>query len=115
MDNLKNTEKDLENELSLPDVNISSLNVEQKFAFNLVMKTLIEYENNSTDFTPLRLIVAGCGKSYLIKCLVKAVKMLYNSNKSVQILCPTVQTLYLVSLFIVCFFLNSNITQIKRI
>jgi predicted GTPase len=107
LDNLKNTEEDLENELSLPDVNISSLNVEQKFAFNLVMKTLIKYENNSTDFTPLRLIVAGsagCGKSYLIKCLVKAVKMLYNSNKSVQILCPTVQTLYLVSLFIVFFF-----------
>lgn len=91
LDNLKNTEEDLENELSLPDVNISSLNVEQKFAFNLVMKTLIEFENNSTDFTPLRLIVAGsagCGKSYLIKCLVKAVKMFYNSNKSVQVLCP---------------------------
>ena len=34
LDNLKNTEEDLENELSLPDVNISSLNVEQKFAFN---------------------------------------------------------------------------------
>jgi energy-coupling factor transporter ATP-binding protein EcfA2 len=56
------------------------------------MKTLIEFENNSTDFTPLRLIVAGsagCGKSYLIKCLVKAVKMFYNFNKSVQVLCPT--------------------------
>jgi hypothetical protein len=39
-----------------------------------MMKTLIEYENNNTDFTPLRLIVAGCGKSYFIKCLVKAVK-----------------------------------------
>jgi hypothetical protein len=34
LDNLKNTEEDLENELSLPDVDISSLNVEQKFAFN---------------------------------------------------------------------------------
>jgi predicted ATPase len=48
------------------------------------MKTLIKFENNSTDFTPLMLIVtgsAGCGKSYLIKCLVKAVKMFYNSNK----------------------------------
>jgi hypothetical protein len=33
LDNLKNTEEDLENELSLPDVDISSLNVEQKFAF----------------------------------------------------------------------------------
>jgi hypothetical protein len=29
LDNLRNTEEDLENELSLPDVNISSLNVEQ--------------------------------------------------------------------------------------
>jgi predicted ATPase len=38
------------------------------------MKTLIEFENNSTDFTRLRLIVAGsagCGKSYLIGILKK--------------------------------------------
>ena len=100
MDNLKNTEEDLENELSLLDVNISSLNVEQKIAFNLVMKTLIEFENNSTDFTPLRLIVAGsagCGKSYLIKCLVKAVKMFYNFNKSVHVLCPTGNSANLIS------------------
>jgi hypothetical protein len=59
-----------------------------------------EFENNSTDFTPLRLIVAGsagCGKSYLIKCLVKAVKMFYNSNKSVQVLCPTGNSANLIS------------------
>jgi predicted ATPase len=115
---LRNTEEDLENELSLPDVNISSLNVEQKFAFNLVMKTLIKFENNSTDFTPLMLIVtgsAGCGKSYLIKCLVKAVKMLYNSNKSVQVVCSTGNSANLISgVTIHSFFLNSNITQIKR-
>jgi hypothetical protein len=118
LDNLKNTEEDLGNELSLLDVNISSLNVEQKIAFNLVMKTLIEFENNSTDFTPLRLIVAGsagCGKSYLIKCLVKAVKMFYNFNKSVHVLCPTGNSANLISgVTIHSFFLNSNITQIKR-
>jgi hypothetical protein len=56
LDNLKNTEEDLENELTLPDVNISSLSVEQKFAFNLVMKTLIEFENNSTDLTIFTLL-----------------------------------------------------------
>jgi hypothetical protein len=115
LDNLRNTEEDLENELSLLDVNISSLNVEQKFAFNLVMKTLIEFEHNSTECTPLRLIVAACGKSYLIKCLVKAVKMLYNSNKCVQVVCSTGNGANLISgVTIHSFFLNSNITQIKR-
>jgi hypothetical protein len=108
----------LENELSLPDVNISSLNVEQKFAFNLVMKTLIEFENNSTDLTPLRLIVAGsagCGNSYLIKCLVKAVNFFTIPIKVFKfcVQLTTVQTIYLVSLFI-GFLFNSNITQIKR-
>jgi hypothetical protein len=39
LDNLKNTEEDLENELSLPDVNISSLNVEQKFVPSGALKS----------------------------------------------------------------------------
>lgn len=32
---------------------------------------------------------AGSGKSFLIKCLVKAIRLFFKSNKSVQILCPT--------------------------
>lgn len=62
------------------------------FAFKLIMTKLHEYQNcESTDmFELLRLIIAGtagCGKSYLIKCLVKAIKLFfYNSNKSVQVL-----------------------------
>jgi hypothetical protein len=59
------------------------------FAFKLIMTKLHEYQNcESTDmFEPLRLIIAGtagCGKYYLIKYLVKAIRLFYNFNKSVQ-------------------------------
>ena len=80
--------------LDIPNVCISSLNEEQMFAFKLIMTKLHEYQNcESTDmFEPLRLIIAGtagCGHSYLIKCLVKAIRLFYNFNKSVQVLCPS--------------------------
>jgi hypothetical protein len=80
--------------LDIPNVCISSLNKEQMFAFKLIMTKLHEYQNcESTDMLePLRLIIAGtagCGKSHLIKCLVKAIRRFYNFNKSVQVLCPT--------------------------
>ena len=32
---------------------------------------------------------AGSGKSYLIKCLTKAIRSLYLANRSVQVLSPT--------------------------
>jgi hypothetical protein len=32
---------------------------------------------------------AGSGKSYLIKCLAKAVRTMFSSNRAVQVLCPT--------------------------
>ena len=57
--------------LDLPDADVLTLNYEQQFAFNIVMKTLLDYSSDSTQYTPLRLIVAGTagsGKSYLIKC-----------------------------------------------
>ena len=78
--------------LKLPDVTISSLNKEQKFAYNLVMNTLINYIEDPDNFSPLRLIVAGTagsGKSFLIKCLVHSIRSLFNRNRAVQVLCPT--------------------------
>lgn len=92
-ENLNNSETESFG-LDVPNVCISSLNEEQMFAFKLIMTKLHEYQNGeSTDmFEPLRLIIAGtagCGKSYLIKCLVKAIRLFYNFNKSVQVLCPT--------------------------
>ena len=32
---------------------------------------------------------AGSGKSYLIKCLVKVIRTIFASKRSVQVLCPT--------------------------
>ena len=78
--------------LQIPDVNLASLNNDQKFAFDLVMKTLLDFTKEHECYEPLRLIVggtAGSGKSYLIKCLIKAIRTFLNSNKAVQVLCPT--------------------------
>ena len=40
---------------------------------------------------------AGSGKSFLIKCLIKAVRTLFGSNKSVQVVCPTGNSAYIIS------------------
>lgn len=32
---------------------------------------------------------SGSGKSFLIKCLVKAIRIIFSSNKAVQVVCPT--------------------------
>ena len=77
--------------LTLPDVNISSLNQQQLFAFKLVTQRLQSYKHGE-DVDPLRLVVAGqagSGKSFLIKCLVHAVRSMYQNNRAVQVICPT--------------------------
>ncbi len=77
--------------LDLPDVATDNLNDEQRLAFDIVMERLLNHKSGK-EVDPLRLIVtgtAGTGKSFLIKCLVKAIRVLYNSNTSVQVLCPT--------------------------
>ena len=64
------------------------------------MKTLFEYKNQDPCFRPLRLIIAGtagCGKTYLIKCLVRTIKITFNSNNYVQVLCPTRNSSNLIS------------------
>ena len=79
-------------DLDIPDVDFGTLNNDQLFAFNIIMKTLQNYKTGNSEYTPMRLIIggtAGSGKSYLIKSLVKAVRLLFNSNKSIQVLCPT--------------------------
>ena len=78
--------------LDIPLVDVLKMNNDQKFAFNIVMKTIQNYINKSDQFEPLRMIVsgtAGSGKSFLIKCLVKVIRNIFLSNKSVQVLCPT--------------------------
>jgi hypothetical protein len=82
-----------ENELKIPNIPLTSMNRDQRFAFNLIMKTLFEYKNDQKNFNShLRLIVAGTagsGKSFLVKGLVKAIRTLFQNNKAVQVLCPT--------------------------
>jgi hypothetical protein len=40
---------------------------------------------------------AGSGKSFLIKCLVNAIRSLFNNNSTVQVLCPTGNSANLIS------------------
>ena len=79
-------------ELQVPDVELGSMNSDQRLVFDIVMNTLNHFSQGNENFEPLRMVVsgfAGSGKSYLIKCFTEAVRTLYQSNKSVQILCPT--------------------------
>lgn len=80
------------NVLQIPNVDVQRLNTEPRFAFNIVLKTLGDYSEKTDNYKPLRMVVsgtAGSGKSYLIKCLVKTIRFMCNSNKSVQVICPT--------------------------
>ena len=86
--------------LDIPDVDITLLNEDQTFAFNIVIETPLMNFINQEQYKPLRLVVtgtAGSGKSYLIKCLVKAIRLLFQSNKSVQVVCPTGNSANLIS------------------
>lgn len=78
--------------LDLPNVDLTLMNKEQRFAFNLVMLTLIQHRDNLSSVEPLRLVIggsAGSGKSFLVKCLVHAIRTLFQNNRSVQVLGPT--------------------------
>ena len=69
--------------MQIPNVNINSLNADQKFAFNMVINSLNDYICGVEHFATLRLVVqgtAGSGKSFQIKCLVKTIRTLFNSN-----------------------------------
>lgn len=76
------------------DINAGTLvqlNGEQRFAFNLVLSSLIKSQSDPSSADQLRLIVsgtAGSGKSFLIRCLVYAITALFTS-KAVQVVCPT--------------------------
>ena len=65
--------------LNLPNVDISLMNGEQRFAFNIAMQTLLDFlKCTDVNFQSqlLRMVVKGTaesGKSFLINCLVKAI------------------------------------------
>ena len=93
LNNLKEASSNMDDtNLSIPDVDFSKMNSDQKFAFDIVLKWIHNYIENPDEFEPLRMIVlstAGSGKSFLIKCIVKAIITILSSNKVVQVLCPT--------------------------
>ena len=86
--------------LKIPTVNLKCMNEDQSLAFRIIMKTLSNFSNKSDKYSPLRMVVsgsAGSGKSFLIKCLVKSIRLPFNSNKSVQVLCPIGNSANLIS------------------
>jgi pantothenate kinase-related protein Tda10 len=65
------------------------MNSDQKFAFDIVLKCIYNYIENPDEFEPLRMIVsgtAGSGKSFLIKCIVKAIRTILKSYLSMRVL-----------------------------
>jgi hypothetical protein len=87
-------------DLDIPNVDITKMNRDTKFAFQIALKTIQTFIENPTNYEPLRMIVsgtAGSGKSYRIKCLVKAVRTICSSNRAVQVLCPTGNSAHIIS------------------
>lgn len=100
--------------LKIPDVDFTKMNKDQLLAFKIVMKTLSNFANKTEDNKPLRMIVsgtAGLEKSFLIKCLVKAIRSVFNNNKSLQILCPTGNSANLISGVTLHSFLKNTSTK----
>ena len=89
-----------DDKLNIPSVDSDFMNEDQLLAFKIIMNTLSNFHNQTDKYKPLRMIVsgsAGSGKSFLIKCLVKSIRLLFHSNKSVQVLCPTGNSANLIS------------------
>ena len=98
-DTTKQAEEHETVELELPDVSPLSLNDNQRALVILVLHTLYKFVENELDYRPLRLVVsgtAGTGKSYVIKCLQRLVRLLFGKNDAVQVITPTGNSAYLV-------------------
>jgi Ni2+-binding GTPase involved in maturation of urease and hydrogenase len=66
--------------LDIPNVDITKMNSDQQFAFQIALKTIQTFIENPTNYETLRMILsgtAGSGKFYLIKCLVKALRIFF--------------------------------------
>ena len=77
--------------LKVPEVDLNSMNEDQRLAFNIIMDALEKSDEDNT-YEGMRMVVAGkagSGKSYLINCVINAVVRKYGTNKAVRVLCPT--------------------------
>ena len=76
---------------SCTDIDILSLNTDQKLAFNIIMDSLVMYKSG-ISCAPLRIIIsgsAGSGKTYLIRSIVQFITSLFGSKTAAKVLCPT--------------------------
>ena len=67
--------------MDIPNVDITKVNRDDKFAFQKALKTIQSFIENPTNYEPLRMIVsgtAGSGTFYLIKCLAKAIRNFFH-------------------------------------
>ena len=85
-------------DLDLPQVCPLSLNENQKAIVSLVLLALYNFVENTEYYPPLRLVVsgtAGTGKSYVIKCLQRLVRQVFEANDAIQVITPTGNAAYL--------------------
>ena len=86
-------------DLDLPQVCPLPLNENQKAIVSLVLHTLYNFVENTEYYYPLRLVVsgtAGTGKSYVIKCIQRLVRHVFEANDAIQVITPTGNAAYLV-------------------
>ena len=86
-------------ELELPDVSPLTLNHNQRAIVSLVLHTLYNFVQDQQNYHPLRLVVsgtAGTGESFVIKCLQRLVRQVFEKNDAVQVITPTGNAAYLV-------------------
>ena len=86
-------------DLDLPQVCPLSLNENQKAIVSLVLLALYNFVENTEYYHPLRLVVsgtAGTGKSYVIKCLQRLVRQVFEANDAIQVITPTGNAAHLV-------------------
>ena len=86
-------------DLDLPQVSPLPLNENHKATVSLVLHTLYNFVENTEYYYLLRLVVsvtAGTGKSYVIKCIQRLVRQVFEANDAIQVITPTGNAAYLV-------------------
>ena len=77
--------------ISLPDVNVLRANNLQRVIIGAVMRTLLRIKKGeNVDQFPLLVVgTAGTGKTFVINCITRLTRRLFNKNNSVLNLAPT--------------------------
>ena len=75
-----------------------TLNHNKRAIVSLVLHTLYKLVQDQQNYHPSRLVsgTAGTGKSFVIKCLQRLVRQVFEKNDAVQVIAPTGNAAYLV-------------------